>query len=52
MSVESLEQVDKLWKTKRITEEQVIGKILLLLGQYYVRLLKLETAQRRSDKGR
>ncbi|MBE7470768.1 MAG: hypothetical protein HS114_16660 [Anaerolineales bacterium] len=42
MSVESIEQVIKLWETGQITPEQAIGKILLWLRELYRRLSKLE----------
>jgi hypothetical protein len=42
MSVESIEQVIKLWETGQITPEQTIGKLLLWLRQLHYRLLKLE----------
>lgn len=42
MSVESIEQVIKLWETGQITPEQAIGKILLWLREFNNRLLKLE----------
>jgi len=43
MSIESIEQVIKLWETGQITPEQAIGKILLWLRELYNRLSKLET---------
>jgi hypothetical protein len=42
MSVESIEQVIKLWETGQITPEQAIGKILLWLRELCHRLAKLE----------
>lgn len=50
MAVESIEEVGKLWKTKQITAEQVIGKILLLLLQYQTRLVKLEKMMQHARK--
>jgi len=42
MSVESIEQVIKLWETGQITIEQAIRKILLWLREFNNRLAKLE----------
>ena len=42
MIVEPIEQVIKLWEVERITLEQAIGKILVLLQEHHTRLLKLE----------
>ena len=42
MSVERIEQVIKQWETARITQEQAIGKLMLLVRQLHRRLLKLE----------
>ncbi len=42
MSVEEIEKVISLWRTEQITEQQVIGKILLILLDHKKRLLKLE----------
>jgi len=48
MSVETIEQVIKQWETSRISQEQAIGKLMLLVRQLHKRLLKLEA--RRSGK--
>jgi hypothetical protein len=45
MTVEPIEQVIKLWETDQITPEQTIGKLLLWLRQFHLRLLKLEAKQ-------
>jgi hypothetical protein len=51
MAVESLKEVVKLWETGKITIEQCLGKILLLLLEHNTRLLKLEaTSRKRDDK--
>jgi len=42
MSVETIKQVIRLWEVERITMEQAIGKILVLLQEHHTRLLKLE----------
>ena len=42
MSVEEIEKVISLWKTEQITEQQVIGKMLLILLDHKKRLLELE----------
>ena len=42
MSVETVEQVIKQWETGQITQEQAIGKLMLLVRQLHQRLLKLE----------
>lgn len=52
MSVEPLKKVIELWETKRITVEQVIGKILVWLWQLEARVLKLEATRRRPDDRR
>jgi hypothetical protein len=45
MAVEPIDRVSKLWHTRQITTEQVIGKILLWLQQLHQRLLKLEAGR-------
>jgi hypothetical protein len=50
MTVEPIDRVSKLWETRQITTEQVIGKILLWLCQLHRWLLKLEAG--RSGSGR
>jgi hypothetical protein len=45
MTVEPIDRVIKLWEARRITSEQVIGKILLWLQQLHQRLLKLEAGR-------
>jgi hypothetical protein len=52
MSVESIEQVIKLWETGQITAEQAIGKILLRLRDHDNRLLKLETKRLAPNESR
>jgi len=47
MSVEPVDQVILLWETSRISAEQAIGKILLLLQAHQKELLKLAAAQNR-----
>ncbi len=42
MSVEEIEEVILLWESERITELQIIGKMLLILLDHQKRLLKLE----------
>jgi hypothetical protein len=42
MSVEEIEKVILLWETERITELQVIGKMLLILLDHKKRLSELE----------
>jgi len=42
MAVETIDQVIHLWEVERITLEQAIGKILVLLQEHHTRLLKLE----------
>ncbi len=49
MSVEEIEKVILLWETKRITELQAIGKILVMLLDHHKRLLNL--ADTKQDKG-
>jgi len=44
MSLESIEQLMRLWEYERLKTEQVIGRILRLLQQHHERLLKLEAA--------
>ena len=41
-NLDHLEEVISLWKREQITEQQVIGKILLILLDHNNRLLKLE----------
>ncbi len=48
MSVEEIEKVILLWETKRITELQVIGKMLLILLDHKKQLLNL--AATKQDK--
>jgi len=50
MTVESIEQVIRLWKVERITLEQAIGKILVLLQEHHTRLLKLEATPKPPPK--
>lgn len=52
MTVESIEQVIKLWETGQITPEQTIGKLLLWLRQLHHRLLKLEAKQQGQNESR
>jgi hypothetical protein len=52
MSVESIEQVIKLWETGQITAEQAIGKLLLWLREFNNRLLKLEAKQPSTNDSR
>ena len=49
MSVESIQEVIKLWEIGQITTEQCLGKILLLLLQQNQRLRKLEAIVRKSE---
>ena len=44
MSVEDIEYVIQRWETERLTTEQAIGKILVLIKEQNERLLKLESA--------
>jgi hypothetical protein len=50
MTVEPIDRVSKLWHTRQITTEQVIGKILLWLQQLHQRLLKLEAGRPGSSR--
>jgi len=50
MTVESIEQVIRLWEVERITMEQAIGKILRLLQEHHLRLLKLEATPKPPPK--
>jgi hypothetical protein len=52
MSVESLEQVIKLWDTGQITAEQAIGKLLLILRNHDHRLSKLEAKRSNPNESR
>jgi len=49
MSLESIEQLMRLWEYERLKTEQVIGRILRLLQQHHERLLKLEAALSRLE---
>ena len=42
MSVEPIEKVMKLWQSQQITEEQVIGKVLVWYHNLYIEHLKLQ----------
>ena len=44
MSVEDIEYVIQRWETERLTTEQAIGKLLVLLKKQNERILKLEAA--------
>ena len=44
MSVEDINEVIKRWETERLTTEQAIGKLLVLLKKQNERILKLEAA--------
>ena len=52
MSVESIEQVIKLWETGQITTDQAVGKILLWLRDHDNRLSKLENKRPGSNYSR
>ncbi len=41
MSAEEIEKVILLWESEQITDQQVIGKMLLILLDHKKRLLKL-----------
>ena len=47
MSHYELEELVSLWERGKITTEQAIGQILLLLVAMHKRLLKLEATRRR-----
>lgn len=49
MNVEPIQEVIELWRLERITAEQCLGKILLLLLDYHKRLLKLEATPQNDD---
>ena len=49
MSVEDIEYVIQRWETERLTTEQAIGKILVLLKKQNERLLKLESTVSKSN---
>ncbi len=54
MSAHPLKDVIKLWEVEKLTQEQVIGQILLLLQEIHKRLGDLERRQsesRRADEG-
>ncbi len=54
MGVYPLEQIIQEWRTGRLTEEQVIGQILLLIQDMRQRLAELErklTLAERVNKG-
>ena len=48
MSVEEIKEVILRWETERLTSEQAIGKILLLIKKQNERLLKLESVASKS----
>ena len=49
MSVEDINEVIQRWETERLTTEQAIGKILVLLKKQNERLLKVESAVSKSN---
>ena len=42
----TLKELITLWEQERITPEQAIGQILLLLANHHQRLLKLEATKK------
>ena len=49
MSVESIKEVIRLWEVDKITMEQCLGKILILLLEHHTRLLKLESIPKQKN---
>ena len=50
MSIEPLEKIIQLWERGEITEQQAIGKMLLWLRHFEIRLRQVETGQRNADE--
>ncbi len=50
MSAHPLKDVIKLWEVEKLTQEQVIGQILLLLQEIHERLGELERRQSASRR--
>jgi hypothetical protein len=51
MSAHPLEKVIELWGLEKLTQEQVLGQILLLLQEIHERLGDLERRQSESRRG-
>ena len=49
MTLESIDQIMRLWEYEQLTPEQIIGRILRLLQQHHDRLLKLEATPKQSE---
>jgi hypothetical protein len=50
MNVEDLETVIELWRVERVTEQQAIGKILLLLREVKAQVEEIEERLRRLER--
>jgi hypothetical protein len=51
MNVEDLETVIELWRVERVTEQQAIGKILLLLREVKAQVEEIEERLRKLERG-
>ncbi len=51
MSSYGLEEIIRRWGHHKLTEEQAIGQILLLLKELFERVERLEVAQGRQRRG-
>jgi hypothetical protein len=51
MKVEDLETVIKLWRAERVSEQQAIGKILLLLREIKKQIREIEERLGKLEKG-
>jgi hypothetical protein len=50
MNVEDLETVIELWRVERVTEQQAIGKILLLLREVKEQVKEIEERLRKLER--
>jgi hypothetical protein len=51
VNVEDLETVIELWRVERVTEQQAIGKLLLLLREVKAQVEEIEERLRKLERG-